>query len=244
MQVVFPGNDITFEAVYQSGSGLIDMDAVAVTISDPDANEVVSDAAATRISQGTYRYTFSAPSDAPVGLWTLDWAATLGSSPVNGSEPFEVLAAVVMVLDSSLQSNQARLRARLNERDENDSIFANEEITEILTLSGDDLDSATLEGWIRKMAHFQELIDYHESGVDRELSQKFRNAQKMVDFWQRTLAANAIAVASRGNRVVGRPINLDESDDEVLATPFSGYSDNIRMYPTHRFLIPAIISGG
>jgi hypothetical protein len=128
------------------------------------------------------------------------------------------------------------------EQNGSDTLFSNDDIADLLVYAGNDLDVATYEGWKRKAAHLQRLIDISESGSDRNLSQRFRQAKSMLDFWGGMLAAQAseTSIAMAG-RVVGRVVNLRQEEDPNPGTPFSGYSEHIRMYPTHRLLIPAIL---
>lgn len=135
-----------------------------------------------------------------------------------------------------------QLRARLGEAPGDYSIFGEDDLMEILAYADDDIDTATFEGWKRKAARLSRLIDVSESGSDRQLSQRYKQAKSMLDYWGKTLsdAGNAHADAIAG-RVVGRVINWAKVEDPNPGTPFSGYSEHIHAYPTHRFLMPSIM---
>lgn len=120
-------------------------------------------------------------------------------------------------------------------------MFSTAEINGILSYAEGDLDTATLEGWKRKVAILAHLVDVAESGSDRLLSQRFRQAKAMLDFWAARIA-EVEGARSGYIAVLGSVVNLRGTGrDPSPGTPFSGYAENIRAYPTHRLLIPAIM---
>lgn len=225
-----------------------DPSEVVTDIFGPDGQKV-DDGVPERISVGFYKFDYAIPLDATEGLWRIDWTAQVGNLEVFGTENFEVADAGV-IANPSDSIMHSRLRSRLAESktdpdgDGSETFFTDAEITDLLSYSENELDAATLEGWLRKKARYARLVDVSESGTDRKMSQKFKNAQAMVKFWSDFLGdvAGSRQEALAG-RVVGRPVNLRCADDTGLSslTPFSGYSEHIHAYPSHRLLIPAIL---
>lgn len=221
----------------------VNPDSVEVDIYNPDGL-VVNDGIPVNVSIGLYRYDFDVPEDADLGLWRIEWHSVINGVHAYGDELFEVNfegATPPAVLAE-------QLRGRLDEAkidpegDGSETFFNDEQIADLL-FYGDGLDGATLEGWLRKQARYARLVDVSESGSIREMSQKFKHATVMVRFWSDVLgdASEAASLALAG-RVVGRAVNLWGTEDPLaLQTPFSGYSDHIREYPTHRLIIPAIL---
>lgn len=221
-------------------------DSIVADVFDP-SGQVVDDAIPTELSTGFFKYTYVIPADPEMGLWRINWKVVLNGQPAQGDEYFEVVPTGVIVAPAD-EIAQSQLRARLGEPKENpagdgsETFFTDIEIIDLLAYAGDDLDVATLEGWRRKMARFARLIDVNESGADRPLSQKFKNAKSMVEFWSGIAGAAVIARQNAlAGRVVGKAVNLRCDPPKTLLTPFSGYSEHVRMYPTHRMLIPAIL---
>lgn len=139
-----------------------------------------------------------------------------------------------------------RLRLLLGEAipedgDEQDTFFTDTQLETILSDNNDQMSLAAVEGWTMKMARYARLIDMDEAGAARKLSQKYRQAREMTNFFIKTVNdANAINAVTY--RAKARVVNLDEScSTAVPGTPFSGYSENIREYPTKRFILPAVL---
>lgn len=120
---------------------------------------------------------------------------------------------------------------------ENDKFFTNAEIQGLLDDNANDLFVAAADGWTIKVSKYSELIDSDESGSARKLSQKYRQALERSKYWAQKVI-DVQNVSASALRVVAKVASLDESNDMELtgpyATPFSGYSDSIRTYPTHR----------
>lgn len=139
-----------------------------------------------------------------------------------------------------------RLRLLLGEPipeggDEQDTFFTELQVQSLLDNNNDSMNLAAVEGWTMKMARYARLIDMDEAGAARKLSQKYRQAREMSNFFIK-LTDNASAVSAATFRAKARVANLDDSDKPcVEGTPFSGYSEHIREYPTKRFLLPAIL---
>jgi hypothetical protein len=236
-----PGTTATLTVSYTDDDGNpLDPTSVVADIFDPnDVHEVVA-AVAEHVSLGLYLYEYDIAPDAELGLWRVEWTAVVSGEDVLGGEMFEVNPIGVNVNFSS-EINSSILRSRLGEP--SDEIFDDAAITDLISYADGDLDLATLEGWKRKMARYARLVDVIESGSDRKMSQKFKQAKIMVDVWSDIIGAGEDAHASAMmGRVVGRVVNLRCTDNEAPLTPFSGYADHIREYPTHRLLLPAILA--
>lgn len=242
------GSTAELEATFTSSYGNpVDPDTVHVDLWDSEGTRVVDNGVPERLSLGTYRYSFAIPEDAPSGLWRIEWQAVVDEMNAFGDEAFVV--GSIDVVDHPEQIVQFRLRSRLGEvsraGDNSDTMFDDDAIADLISYAGGDIDLATYEGWKRKTAHLARLIDVGESGSDRLLSQRFRQAKSMMDFW--AAVVSEIEVSRRSamtGRVTGSVINLRNTgrDDGHPGTPFSGYTEHIRMYPIKRLLIPAILS--
>lgn len=124
---------------------------------------------------------------------------------------------------------------------EQDTFFTDAQVQALLTDNGDDMNSAAAEGWTMKMARYARLIDMDEAGAARKLSQKYRQAREMTNFFIKGIN-DAQAVSALTYRAKAKVVNLDESCSAAVdGTPFSGYSEHIREYPTKRFLLPAVL---
>lgn len=242
-----PGSVAELTVTFTKEDGTpVDPSNPVADIFGPDGQKV-DDGIPERISTGFYKFAYSIPLDAIEGLWRVDWTANVGTLEVFGTENFEVADAGVIVnpSDSIMHS---RLRARLAESktdpdgDGSETFFTDDQITDLLSYAANDLDGATLEGWLRKQARYSRLVDVSESGTDRKMSQKFKNASAQVKFWSDFLGGIAGSRQDAlAGRVVGRAVNLRCEKPSGPLTPFSGYADHIREYPLHRFLIPAIL---
>lgn len=243
-----PGFPAELTATFTDLAGnLIDPDVIEVDLSSPNGSVVSGSTDVERISLGFYKFTYDLPEDAPLGLWRIDWTVEEEGRQATAGEVFEVEEPGV-VIGPGGYSEREQLRARLFEEktdpegNGSETFFTDATLDDMIVMFGGSLDAATLEGWRRKAARYQRLIDIDESGSNRKLSQKFRQAVVMVQMWNGVIgdASEARSAALRG-RVVGRPVNLRTYDTQPVLTPFSGYTDHIRVYPTHRFVYPAIL---
>lgn len=220
-------------------------DSVVVDIYGPD-NQKVDDGVGVEQQTGLYEYDYAIPEDALVGVWRAEWEITYLGMVVHGDDIFEVGAAPAVMPGNEITSN--RLRELLGEEklagddDGSGTFFTDTQIADLLEYANDDLNVAAWEGWKRKMARYARLVDISESGSNREMSQKFKHAQIMEKVWAGIVGDIAAGRSAALQRVVGRSVNLGaEIDSLALLTPFSGYADHIREYPTHRLLIPAVL---
>lgn len=220
-------------------------DTITVDIIDSNGLTVVNNGVPTEIVEGSWQFTgYQIPLDAPTGLWKIEWTVILNGDVSFGEEEFEVVLGGIIVNPDFL-TLYGPLRSRIGEvsklpADQNgsDTLFLTSEIAEILALHGGQLNNATLEGWERKTAKLQHLIDFHESGSERNLSRKFIQAKQMLDHWTRIVSADAVSRQSAlAGRVVGQVASLrDCLPSAPIRTGFSGLYE--RYYLTHRLIIP------
>jgi hypothetical protein len=246
-----PGTTATLTATISEADGdLVTPASILVDIFDPDGLKV-DDGVPTLVSPGLYKFDYPLLQSYKRGLWRIDWIVDVNSEiRALGQEYFELYdEASGPPTDPDAQFN-ALFRSRLSEikgdpmGNGSDTFFTDSEIELISSLFDGNLDRATLEGWKWKVAKYAKLVDITESGSDRKLSQKFKQAKDMVALWRGILkdADDGLAAALAG-RVVGRAVNLrDDGCDTSNPYPFSGYSDHIRIFPSHRMMIPAILS--
>lgn len=247
-----PGTDAVLDTTVATSQGQpIDADTLNVDLFDADGSQVVDNGVGgvlTQLATGTYRFTYPLPLDAPTGLWRIEWEATVNDVMAVASEVFDVAATSVIIITPGIALNNSRLRSRLGEPkvdpdgDGSETMFNDTSIAEMLDLSGNNLNRATLEGWLRKEARYSRLIDIAESGSERKLSQKFKNAKDMVAFWKGVIGTetdqHATAIAGR---VAGRVASL-RCRPSSSSSPYPFFDgENVRAYPTHRLICPAIL---
>lgn len=242
-----PGDTAQLTATFMLSTGaLVDPEDLRVNIFDPEGDHIVINGVATRVSEGFYLYEHEIAEGADLGLWRVEWEGTVEERPIFGSEVFQIAHPDAAVIPSD-QIMHFRLRSRLAETksapetDGSETMFDDAAIADLIIYSGGDLDAATLEGWKRKAARLSRLVDVSESGSDRKMSQKFKQAQGMVKFWQDFIGGSEkdrqMALAGR---VVGRAVNLREDLGTPNLWPSRGYAQHVRLFPTHRLLIPAL----
>lgn len=78
-------------------------------------------------------------------------------------------------------TNADHLRLLIGERIpegglDTDTFFSDDDIADLLTVSGNDINVAASLGWRAKAAEFAKYIDIDESGSTRKLSQMYRQA--------------------------------------------------------------------
>lgn len=223
------GRTANLRATFLDRDGnLADPDEVTVNIFDPAEVQVVVDGIPVRESVGQYRYDLELAEDDPIGQWHADWHALIDDLVADGREDFTVTLYAEIESDAA---NENLLRSRLGEVSKlpyseqgSDTIFSTAEITEILARFPGDLDSATLEGWERKSARMSNLVDVSESGAQRTMTDKFKQAKQMCDFWRNVVhqGANARAAAMSG-RAVGKVLSMREPVTPTFAIGFQPY---------------------
>jgi hypothetical protein len=223
------GRTANLRATFLNRAGeLADPDEVTVSVFDPTETPVVVDAIPVRESVGRFRYDLDLAADDPLGQWHIDWHALIDDLVADGREDFAVTLYAEIESDAA---NENLLRSRLGEVSKlpyseqgSDTIFSTAEITEILARFPGDLDSATLEGWERKSARMSNLVDVAESGAQRTMTDKFKQAKQMCDFWRNVVhqGANMRAAAMSG-RAVGKVLSLREPVTPTFAIGFQPY---------------------
>ncbi len=247
-----PGTTATLTATIAKSDGTpINPTSILVDIYDGDGTLVVDDQVPTQISTGLYEFDYDIAEDADKGLWRIEWRLVVQGAASVGVEYFEVYELgdpapeeANVIINTLLRSRWAELKTDPL-GDGSDTMFTDSQIAMIYELSGQSVDKSTLEGWRWKMARYAQLVDITESGSDRKMSQKFKQAKEMVDWWRRFIGdTEADDAAAMAGRVVGRVVNLRGTGKLCLDNPypFSGYSEHIRLFPTHRLIIPAILS--
>lgn len=83
-----------------------------------------------------------------------------------------------------------RLRGLLGEEipeggDETDTLFTDERITDLLTMTGDNVERAAYEGWRIKAAKLSDLVDITEGNASRAMSDAHAHALDMIKHYQR-----------------------------------------------------------
>ena len=73
-----------------------------------------------------------------------------------------------------------RLRALLADTDPDTEVLSDEQIDELLSEYGSDVERAALGGWRLKAAHYAGLVDITEGNASRKMSQLHAQALTMV----------------------------------------------------------------
>jgi hypothetical protein len=233
---------VTMTTTYRNAGGLpVDVTAPAFEIFNADGVSVFGPVVPEWQGLGSYSAEWEATEG--IGWYRAVWTGTYLGGPVSpGEEWFEVVLPGMAVTfdDVAFLRMMAGDRIPTN-KTEADAFFSNHDLQLILNEGGGDINSAASIAWRAKAAHYAELIDIDESGSSRALSQKFHQAQEMADnFAER--AENVLEAFRSGWRVVGRVVCLDQSNDSLVeGTPFSGYSEHVRVYPLKRFA--SVLSG-
>lgn len=112
------------------------------------------------------------------------------------------------------------LRDYLGERipdggSEDDTFFTDAELEDMITSNPYEVVGAAVTGWAAKAGEYARLIDINESGGQRLLSQKYRQAAAQLKFFQDMLtaqiAADAATVTAAGRSAAGpKVIDLHE----------------------------------
>lgn len=244
MLVRNPGMTAPLNAVFVDGNGdRIDVDPVTVDILDPASAVIVNDDDPLHVSTGYYHYSYAIPEDADEGNWKIVWTGVLNGNPVVGSEFFNVTNEIIFPTDSTMSVLRSRLAEQKTDQngDGSETLFTDEALNDMFLFVDGDLNLATLEGWLRKAAHFSHLINISESGSTRELSDKFKHAEAMLAVWTKRCGSDSEGrlAAMRGG-VVGRAVNLRELRPTVAQwqqMPKRAETDTIVSFPDHEIII-------
>lgn len=241
---VIRGSNATFSAEFVTSTGVL-IDPTGLVVDIIGSNNVirVNDAIPTKLSLGFYQFVYAVPIGETLGTWRIEWASP---SQFFGAEEFKVVSADVVAFFGTTSDLIMQLRRRLGEvsrlpagNNASDTMFTDGDLRKVLDFVDNDIDKASLEGWLYKEAYYAKMVDMNEHGSDRKLSQLWKQAQVMVNQYAKVVGDEAEALRA-GFRVVGRAMDLAR-EEESLQTPFSGYSDHVRVYPQKRFLVPAVM---
>jgi hypothetical protein len=90
-------------------------------------------------------------------------------------------------------TDEERLRDLLNDKDPDNYVVSDEQITDLLSES-EDVERAALGGWRLKAAYYSGLVDITEGNASRKMSQLYDHALGMVKLYS----------GSRGGPTEGR----------------------------------------
>lgn len=206
------------------------LEGVAVVISQVDTAE--------------WSATILIPVSTDLGWYKIVWTALIDGIPAVGAENFELVAEGSVQIEDPEKSLRRRLRDVLADPpDDTDAFFMNDEIHSLLAMNSGDVIGAAYDGWLIRAAFYQEHIDIIESGSDRRMSQMFKNAMAMVDFYKKARDAESGKKADAiAGRVVGVVASLrGEYVDTfgLLASARYRASQSrgayVRIFPLHRF---------
>lgn len=253
------GDDAVFQASFYTPGNLpatLDDDPT-VAFFDPDDVSALDGATVVieQTSPATWAATVTIPGDTDPGWYKIVWTALINGVPAVGVENFELVIQGAVVINDLERNLRRRLRDTLADPgDDSGAFFLDEEIHSLLAMNGNDVIGAAYDGWLVRAAFYQEHIDIIESGSDRRMSQMFKNAMAMVDFYKKARdgESNTRADAIAG-RVVGVVASLrGEYVDAfgILASARYRASQStgayVRIFPLYRFtglqaaLLPAV----
>lgn len=215
---------------------LTDPSSVAVDLYDALGDIVVADGIPSHVSVGQFNFPYTLAEDAAQGLWRIVWKAVIDGVPAEPTdEYFEVVASGDIVVTSDFD----RLRRMIGERipvgkTDDDTFFTDEEIGDMLVQASGDFNRAAMFGWLAKMAEFAKLIDRNTSGADLPLSQMYKNAESMFKHYAKLVGEDAAYIMGR---VVGRAINLRETNCSPVMTGSGTYRTELRSTTARRLLM-------
>lgn len=103
-----------------------------------------------------------------------------------------------------------------------DPLLSDEEITLILAANKGFMNAAAAEGWAIKAGRYASLVDISEGGTDRNLSQKFKQAYQMANFYVGRVEKEFPAAESSRIPVVGRVAKILGGCDGVVVNAYIG----------------------
>jgi hypothetical protein len=97
-----------------------------------------------------------------------------------------------------------------------DPYFSDAQLDELLAQNGDNVYTAAAEAWRMKAADFADLVDIDESGSSRKLSQMYKQAMAMAEFFDK----QAVVVGGQlVDRTVGRAAKIGRFQPSPAGTP-------------------------
>lgn len=105
------GQTAVLDLESRSASGLLaDLDSVTVTILDTTGASRASSASPQHLATGVYRYLYTVPVDATVGIWRAQWDVVQDGNPLISVDAFEIVgvgAGALHVYGASLDGMRA-----------------------------------------------------------------------------------------------------------------------------------------
>lgn len=128
--------------------------------------------------------------------------------------------------------------------DDTDTFWSNADLLALLDEAGDSIYRAAFLAWEEKVSELSKLIDQDRTGTNLKLSQRYRQAKELRDYFAAQAAAGGVNI--KATRVVGKTFSLDESeslwgpreDPNQTIYPW-GATDVVHIYPLYR--MPAIL---
>lgn len=248
---VVAGEETTMSVTFSVGGVPVDLDSTPTFVIKTASGQTAQGASVSAVaspSTGTYTVDFSMP-DSANGWHYAVWSGALSGDPASRTDWFEVVETVEALDIQTAQELQ--LRRRLNDAltgvTDEGNFFSNEEIHDLLTLNGGSIAGASYDGWTMRAAFLSSSVDISESGSDRRLSQLFKNAMAMADFYKKARDAEAgIKAEAIAGRVVGVVTSLRgefvDSFGIISSARYraaQGRTTTTRWFPTHRALSDA-----
>lgn len=187
MDQVLQGGQYTGRVLYRLGSGpLVDPTDPYMDLLAPDGTNVSPHTLLTKDDVGEYHVTFTVPTDAQVGTWTMQFYGIIGGGEVTAPDEFEVIEAG---LASPIVQTTLQIRMLLGERipigkDETATRFTDTEIIAMYYADNQDLNKTMADMWMSKAGMWAELVDYDESGTERAMSQMQKAALSQAKVYQ------------------------------------------------------------
>lgn len=242
------GDDVTFKAsFYNPNNSPATLDAdPTVQFFDGNDNLTLLNAVVefTQTSAAEWSAVAHIPVTTQPGWYKIVWTAMVNGVSVIGSEEFELVLEGYVFINDLEKNLRRRLRdALIDPESDEGAFFLNDEIHSLLAMNGRDVIGAAYDGWLIRAAHYQQFVDISESGSDRRLSQQFKNAQAMVEFYRKAKGATDDARnGALSGRVVGATVQLRgeyvDSFGLVASANYRARQSNgayVRIFPLHRF---------
>lgn len=117
--------------------------------------------------------------------------------------------------------NAEELRSHIGEAlpddgEEEDTLFMNTELDEIIGRGGDDFNTTLAYAWASKAGRLAHLVDLNEDGSDRKLSQSFKNAKAMMDAFMKAAGLTEVDVSAFRSGAFALGFNPWGADETTL----------------------------
>lgn len=240
------GTEATFTAYFFSeGTTPAVLDETPeVSFYEPDDTPALEAivAAVVNTAPGVWEATITIPDSTEPGWYKILWHGLLDSQDLYGAENFEIVEYGTVVPLTYERNLRRRLNDKLDDgQDDSEAFYTDDEIHSILAMAGNDVIRASLDGWAIKMAYFQDAIDVIESGAERKMSQLFRQAKQMCDFYRGEVDAREADIRSSMAPVVGVAASLRNECSDVFGLRYNPFSLStsapyVRIFELKRFM--------